>query len=131
MENSSFNAYGFTIEGHAGGRRVWPRSFKRFVQQKLDAGELTVDQVMTDCNISKSFVYKWRSDLKRDRGGTSTCRENHVFSEVIMTEIDEPDTTAPAPSKIELRTGKVQINLPANFPIADLIKVVLAVESTA
>lgn len=59
-----FEAYGFTIEVHAGGRRVWPPSFKRFVKEQLDAGALSVDDVMTKCNVSQSLVYKWRADVK-------------------------------------------------------------------
>ncbi|WP_373636846.1 hypothetical protein [Yoonia sp. BS5-3] len=41
----SFEVYGFTIEVHAGGRRVWPPSFKRFVKDRLDSGELAVSDV--------------------------------------------------------------------------------------
>lgn len=34
----SFEVYGITIDVHAGGRRVWPPSFKRFVKNQLDVG---------------------------------------------------------------------------------------------
>ena len=54
----SFEAFGFTIEVHAGGRRVWPPSFKRYIASKLDSGELTVNQVMEACNASQSLVYR-------------------------------------------------------------------------
>ncbi|MEM1236342.1 MAG: hypothetical protein AAGI10_05165 [Pseudomonadota bacterium] len=54
---NSFEVYGFTIDVHAGGRRVWPPSFKRFVKSKLDAGELTVAEVMKTCNVSQSLIY--------------------------------------------------------------------------
>ena len=40
LEVRSFEVYGFTIEVHAGGRRVWPPSFKRFVKEGLDSGKL-------------------------------------------------------------------------------------------
>ena len=60
----SFQVYGFTIEVHAGGRRVWPPSFKRFIKQKLDSGELAVGDVMKKCRVSQSLIYKWRSDVR-------------------------------------------------------------------
>ena len=41
----SFEVYGFTIEVHPGGRRVWPPSFKRFVREGLDSGKLTLADV--------------------------------------------------------------------------------------
>lgn len=44
----------FTIEVHAGGRRVWPPIFKRFVRDKLDNGELSVGQVMKTCMARSS-----------------------------------------------------------------------------
>lgn len=47
----SFKAYGFTIEVLSGGRRVWPSSFKRYVETKLDSGDQTIGDVMEDCNV--------------------------------------------------------------------------------
>ncbi len=131
METHSFQAYGFTIEVHAGGRRVWPPSFKRFVKQKLDHGEFTVEQVMADCNVSKSLVYKWRAEVRRACRGRTEIRKEHVFSEIVVTEADEPEAPALASSYIEFRTGSVELILPETFPIDDLIKVVLAVERRA
>ncbi len=54
----SFEVYGFTIEVHAGGRRVWPPSFKRFIKENLDRGDLSVGDVMKQCNVSQSLGYK-------------------------------------------------------------------------
>lgn len=68
LETRSFEVYGFTIEIHAGGRRAWPPSFKRFINDKMDRGELSVGEVMKTCNVSQSLVYKWRGDVRR--GGT-------------------------------------------------------------
>lgn len=127
MEAQSFQAYGFTIEVHAGGRRVWPPSFKRFVKHKLDIGELTVEQVMDDCNVSKSLVYKWRADVRRASPGCTVTPEHQVFSEVIVAEADAPAAPVLNSSHIELRTGSVELVLPVSFPTDDLIRVILAV----
>jgi len=128
METHSFQAYGFTIEVHAGSRRVWPPSFKHFVKQKLDSGEFTVEQVMTDCNVSKSLVYKWRADVRRANRGRTEVREERVFSEIVVAEINDRETATSTISQIELRAGSVELILPETFPIDDLIKIVLAVE---
>ncbi len=80
----SFEVYGFTIEVHAGGRRVWPPSFKRFITNSLDDGSLQVDDVMKRCNVSQSLVYKWRADLKRAAGSRISVREERLFSEVVI-----------------------------------------------
>ena len=45
----SFEVYGFTIEVHAGGRRVWPPSFKRFVKDGLDSGKFALSDVTKEC----------------------------------------------------------------------------------
>ncbi|MCG7522760.1 hypothetical protein [Ruegeria sp. Ofav3-42] len=128
METHSFQAYGFTIEVHAGGRRVWPPSFKDFVKQKLDSGEFTVEQVMADCNVSKSLVYKWRADVRRANLGRTEVREERVFSEIVVADFDDTDVATSTISHIELRAGSVELILPETFPIDDPIKIVLAVE---
>lgn len=61
----SFEVFGFTIEVHAGGRRFWPPSFKKFISNSLDDGSLKVDDVMKTCNVSQSLVYKWRADIAK------------------------------------------------------------------
>ncbi len=60
---SILNHYGFSIEDHTGGRRVWPPSFKRFIRTKIESGELTTEDVTKECRVSKSLVYKWRSGV--------------------------------------------------------------------
>ena len=54
LETRSFEVYGFKIEVHAGGRRVLTPSFKRFINDKMDSGELSVDEVIKMCNVSQS-----------------------------------------------------------------------------
>lgn len=125
QQRCSFSVYGFTIEVHAGGRRVWPPSFKRFVKMQLDAGQLTVEQVKKDCNVSQSLVYKWRSDVGRAaQVQTPTSEREPFFSEIIL---DEPAGTKRAP-EINLRGREIELALPSNYPIEDLIRVILVLE---
>ncbi len=126
----SFEVYGFTIEVHAGGRRVWPPSFKRFVKDKLDCGELAVGDVMQTCNVSQSLVYKWRSDVRRAGTRKTSRREERVFSEIVIQDNTCPKPANPSGDQIILRFKDVDLALPAAYPVDDLIKVILAVEAS-
>lgn len=90
LEVRSFEVYGFKIEVHAGGRRVWPPSFKHFVNDKLDSGELSVDEVMKTCNVSQSLVYKWRGDVRQAELKKKVRQEKRVFSEIVVEEESHP-----------------------------------------
>ena len=90
LEVRSFEVYGFTIEVHAGGRRVWPPSLKRFINEKMDRGELSVGEIMKTCNVSQSLAYKWRADVKASRIRTTTVTEDTYFAEIVVDE--ERDT---------------------------------------
>lgn len=114
----SFEVYGFTIEVRAGGRRVWPPSFKRFVKEGLDGGKLAVADVMKECNVSQSLVYKWRADVKASRIRTTTVTEDAFFSKVV---VDEDQLTSPladpAQNISNFRATKYAIVLPPiDFP---------------
>ncbi|MBO9413676.1 MULTISPECIES: hypothetical protein [unclassified Ruegeria] len=123
LETRSFEVYGFKIEVHAGGRRVWPPSFKRFIDEKMDRGELSVSEIMKTCNVSQSLVYKWRGDVRRAGRITTDVREERVFSEIVVQEDPiEPDV----PSEIVLRSDQLEITLPAYYPVSDLISVIQA-----
>ena len=128
LEVKSFEVYGFKIEVHAGGRRVRPPSFKRFINGKMDNGELSVREIMKTCNVSQSLVYKWRADVKRDDGGRpSDCKER-MFSEIA---IEAPQDLEPTPSggnQIVLRGREVKISLPSTYPIDNLVTVILSLE---
>ncbi len=124
----SFEVYGFIIEVHAGGRRVWPPSFKRFVRDKLDNGELSVGQVMKTCNVSQSLVYKWRADVKRAVGGRVSVREERMFSEIVIEEPQEIASKSSDGDQIVLRGHEIEISLPATYPVDDLVKVILSLE---
>ena len=128
---NSFKVYGFTIEVHAGGRRVWPPSFKRFVKEKLDNGELTLADVMKKCNASQSLVYKWRADVKASKIRTATATENALFSEVVIKDENPTEFLDAQAHNILLRKREVEISLPSSYPVADLIKVILSLEASA
>ena len=127
----SFEVYSFTIEVHAGGRRVWPPSFKRFVKEGLDCGKLVLNDVMKECNVSQSLVYKWRADVKASRIRTTTVTEASFFSEVVVDE-DQPASPLTDPTRgILLRGREIEVALPSTYPVSDLITVILSLEGRA
>lgn len=125
----SFEVYGFTIEVHAGGRRVWPPSFKRFVKTKLDLGELTVGDIMEDCNVSQSLVYKWRSDVKSSRVRSIARSEERIFSEVLVNEATQPNRDPETDNRILLTRRESTLSFPADYPVNDLVTIALAMDS--
>lgn len=125
LETKSFEVYGFTIEVHAGGRRVWPPSFKRFIKKELDSGRLKIGDVMKTCNVSQSLVYKWGADVRRASGRRTAVREERMFSEVVLEE-NEPVHTNDR--QILLRGREIEISLPAAYAVSDLVTVILALE---
>jgi len=125
---NSFMAYGFTIEVHAGGRRVWPPSFKRFVKEGLDNGKLTLADVMRECNVSQSLVYKWRADVKASRIRTTTVTEDAFFSEIVIDEARPPEPKNDPVGEIILRGRVSEVVLPSTYPVANLIKVIMSLE---
>lgn len=126
---SSLEVYGFTIEVHAGGRRVWPPSFKRFIKNKLDAGELTIAAVMKTCNVSQSLIYKWRADVKASCTTKTTVSEHRLFSEVIIAEETKTVDKSTAQDRLHLTTRAGTVDFPATYPVDDLVKIILAVNA--
>ena len=130
MGNSpqSFEVYGFTIEVHAGGRRVWPPSFKRFINDKMDSGELNVGEVMKTCNVSQTLVYKWRSDVKRAGGEGSPESAAKLFAEIVIDDTPDHSSGPSDDSRVILRGKNVEVLVPAAYPIEDLVTVILSLE---
>ena len=123
------NHYGFSIEVHAGGRRVWPPSFKRFIRTKIESGELTTEDVTKECRVSKSLVYKWRSDVAQHRATFGTRPEKPTFAEIILDPVKEPLQDEDVREEvIRLRGDVVDLTLPATYPVDDLAKLVRALE---
>ncbi len=121
FETRSFEVYGFKIDMNAGGRRVWPPNFKRFINKKMDCGELSVREIMKTFNVSQSLVYKWPGGVQRAGRMTTDVREERVFSKIVVQEDPvEPD----APFDIVLRSNKLKITLPAYDPDSNLISLI-------
>jgi hypothetical protein len=125
----SFEVYGFIIEVHARGRRVWPPSFKRFVKEGLDSGKLALNDVMKECCVSQSLVYKWCADVKASRIRTTTMTNDAFFSEVVVNEDQSAIPLTDRARDILLRGREIEIALPATYPVSDLIKVMLSLEN--
>lgn len=124
----SFEAFGFTIEVHSGGRRVWPPSFKRYITRKMDSGGLTVDQIMKTCKASKSLVYKWRADVKDSKIRSVGIRKEPMFSEVLIEEDVASGSDDEMDDRIHLTGRGCSLSLPKAFPVEDLVKIILAFE---
>lgn len=128
----SFEAFGFTIEVHAGGRRVWPPSFKRYITNKMDSGALTVAQIMETCRASKSLVYKWRADVKDSKVRPVAVPQERLFSEVRIDEETAPDGDGDEmDDRIRLTGHGCSVSLPNTYPVEDLVRIILALEGHA
>ncbi len=53
--SSFIQAFGFSTPVSKGGRKTWPDGFRARILEKLDAGELTIQQVTKECGVSKSL----------------------------------------------------------------------------
>lgn len=125
----SFEAFGFAIEVHSGGRRVWPPSFKRYITSKMNSGELTVDQIMKTCKASKSLVYKWRADVKDSKIRSVALRQERLFSEVLIEEETAPNHDGDEiDDRIHLAGRGCSLSLPKAYPVGDLVKIILALK---
>jgi len=98
------------------------------VKKKLDDGELTVEDIMAECNVSQSLVYKWRADVKRANCNFPETQTESIFSELFVERDNAAlETGIPEHSQITVRSKDLDISLPAAYPVADLIKVIQAV----
>ena len=86
---------------------------------------------MKTCNVSQSLAYKWRADLKRAGGNRISVREERLFSEVVIEDAKHSEPTAPGASQIVLRGREIEVFLPAEYPIDELVTVVLSLEGRA
>ncbi|RWR05443.1 hypothetical protein [Paenirhodobacter populi] len=79
-------AFGFSITVAPAGRRVWPPRFKRFVLEKMDAGELTLNQITQTCGVSRSYVCQWRMQAQGKPVTATEWRAKARFAEVMVPE---------------------------------------------
>lgn len=126
---NAFEVYGFSIEVHAGGRPVWPPSFKRFIKNKLDSRVLTVAEVMKTCKVSQSLIYKWGADVKASRAVKNTVSEERMFSEVLIDEEAQPADKPIIQDRIHFTTRVGTLDFPATYPVDNLVKIILAVNA--
>ncbi len=125
-ETRAFEVYGFRIEVHVGGRRVWPPSFKRFIKMKTDSGDLTIGEVMKTCNVSQSLVYKWRSEVNRadDQDHDQENVAERFFSEIVVNEEPSPAAVPQASDTIRILLDAVEVELPASYPVESLARLI-------
>lgn len=129
---TSFEAFGFTIEVHTGGRQVWPPSFKHYITGKMDSGELTVDQIIKTCKASKSLVYKWRADVKDSKIRSVDVHQEQLFSEIRIDEENVPGSDEDEiDDRIRLTGRGCFLSLPKTYPVGDLIKIIQALKGHA
>lgn len=133
-DNPPFQPFGFTIPISSTGRRIWPYGFKRFVIEKLDAGELTVQQVEQECQVARSLIYKWQAKSGAEEVAD---RPRNPFAQVRIEDASKGNSaSARSPSSTDIRCihihGAVSnLVLPADYPVENLIQLVRAMEGPA
>lgn len=134
--NPPLQAFGFAVPVSSAGRRVWPPDLKKLITEKMDAGELTIHEVVRECRVSKSLVYQWRMQA---RGKPVTVAEwrAKAFAQVLVEELPaQGQGTAASPSenldgRIHLRGLRCELVLPVDYPIGNLAQLVQAIEALA
>lgn len=126
-DTSLFQPFGFSIAINSAGRRIWPPDFKKYVVDKLNAGELTVQQVEQNGKLARSLIYKWLAKNK-----TRDCAEGpmNAFTQVCVDA--SPMETAGferSPSTADARCIRIQgsvshVILPPDYPVDNLIHLV-------
>lgn len=131
-DNPPFQPFGFTIPISSTGCRIWPSDFKKFTIEKLDAGELTVQQVEQEAQLARSLIYKWQAKSGADG---EAVRPINSFAQVRIEDASK-GTSAPArsPSSADIRCIHVHgavsnLVLPADYPIENLIQLVRVMEA--
>lgn len=130
-DNPPFQPFGFTIPISSTGRRIWPSGFKKFIVEKLDAGELTVLQVEREGQVARSLIYKWQARIGAEEAAD---RPTNPFAQVRVEDASMGGAPpARSPSSLDIRCIHVHgavsnLILPADYPIENLIQLVRAME---
>ena len=128
--NPPIQAFGFTIPVTPAGRRIWPASFKRFVLEKMDTGELLLDQITKTCGVSKSYVYQWRMQAQGKPVTAAEWRAKARFTEIVIQESSASSSVAPVPvTQITISGPSTKITLPRDYPVADLLQIIRALDA--
>lgn len=131
---SPFQPFGFTIPISSAGRRIWPTGFKNFIIEKLDIGELTVQQAEQEGQLARSLIYKWRAKSSADEEAE---RPINLFAQVCIEEAPKANAApARSPSSADIRCiyvhgAVISLVLLADYPIENLIQLVPAMEVSA
>lgn len=133
-DNPPFQPFGFTIPISSTGRRIWTSGFKKFIIEKLDAGELTVQQVEQEGQLARSLIYKWQV-----KNNTDDVAERPInpFAQVRIEDASIGNAAlGRSPSSADIRCIHVHgavsnLVLPADYPIENLIQLVRAMEGAA
>lgn len=128
--NPPLQAFGFSIPVTPAGRRVWSPKFKRFILDKMSSGELTLDQIVETCGVSKSYVYQWRMQAQGKPVTAAEWRAKAQFAEIVVQQDEKPTVAgASLPAQINISGLITEITLPYDYPIDDLVQIIRALET--
>lgn len=128
--NPPLQAFGFSIPVTPAGRRVWSPKFKRFILEKMSSGELTLDQIVETCGVSKSYVYQWRMQAQGKPVTAAEWRAKAQFAEIVVQQDEKPTVAAASPpAQINISGLITEITLPYDYPIDDLVQIIRAMET--
>lgn len=125
-----FHAFGYSVPVGKDGRRMWPTKFKREMARQMNSGKLSIGDVEKGCRVSNKTAYKWRQDFG-GRGQRKTPKKQppqKVFSEIKVDE-EKPKVATPS-EKITLTRNEIELALPANYPIHQLVQLIRAMDDT-
>lgn len=125
---ATLQAFGFSIPVNRAGRRLWPSRFKQFVLERMDAGEISLQQVINTCQVSRSYLYQWRMQAKGKPVTAADWRAKARFCEVVVQEEASLAPQASPPAAITISRGFASITLPVDYPIDRLIRILQALE---
>ncbi len=123
-QTQTIEIFGFTIPILSGGKRQWPLLFKQFISTEIDEGNFTVTQVAKACRVSKSQVYQWRMQAKGKPVTATDWRAKAMFAPVVV-ETENDDTQG---RTILVRGRTVEVILPMDYPVSDLIQIIQATD---
>ena len=128
---TSFEAFGFEIPVTFDGRRIWPPRLKAYLLGGLEKGELSVDSICQECDISPLQLSRWQAEGE----GSVPCgniTRLPAFAELkLLTSDDDENDPEPAHNNTEivLRTEHCELALPADYPVERLAALIRLMET--
>lgn len=116
--------WGFQLTYNRAGRCNWPDALKSQIAQKVLIDGVRVDTIATEIGANRELVSRWvrkvQSPQKRKPSKTS-------FVQVIpMPDAKNTRINTKATSIIQIRYGDIEVDLPDNYPIRQIIQLVEA-----